>query len=207
MKPSRPPCIRAQGRRCVFRQLRVQAALRYSSTRLRASRVVHGGRLAFMYSLNSTNRIWRSCAQCRMYLKYQLTSVNGVSEVASVGGSSKQYQVSVGSRQAAGLPTFPLRTSAWPFNAATAKSEPFDGAGGEGIHPASARLTQSLDDLKKIALSVGANGVPVLLGQVAEVQLGRTCAAASRMERRGRNRWRHRRRPLRRKCAPRSSRM
>src|SRR5258708_21455514 len=42
---------------------------------------------AFMYSLNSTNR---DLAELRSmqdwYLKYQLASVNGVSEVASVGG-------------------------------------------------------------------------------------------------------------------------
>src|SRR5580765_6996705 len=51
---------------------------------------------AFMYSINSTNR---DLAQLRSlqdwYLKYQLTSVPGVSEVASVGGFVKQYQVTV----------------------------------------------------------------------------------------------------------------
>src|SRR5207245_267405 len=51
---------------------------------------------AFMYSLNSTNR---SLAELRSlqdwYLKYQLTSVEGVSEVASIGGFVKQYQVTV----------------------------------------------------------------------------------------------------------------
>src|SRR5499433_426742 len=51
---------------------------------------------AFMYSLNSTNR---SLAELRSiqdwYLKYQLTSVEGVSEVAPVGGFVKQYQVTV----------------------------------------------------------------------------------------------------------------
>src|SRR4051794_12326725 len=51
---------------------------------------------AFMYTLNSTNR---DLAQLRSmqdwYLKYQLASVEGVSEVASVGGFVKQYQVTV----------------------------------------------------------------------------------------------------------------
>src|SRR5664280_1771246 len=51
---------------------------------------------AFMYSINSTNR---SLAELRSYqdwyLKYQLTAVDGVSEVASVGGFVKQYQVTV----------------------------------------------------------------------------------------------------------------
>ena len=51
---------------------------------------------AFMYSLNSNQR---SLAELRSlqdwYLKYQLSSVEGVSEVASVGGFVKQYQVTV----------------------------------------------------------------------------------------------------------------
>src|SRR5256886_3013100 len=51
---------------------------------------------AFMYSINSTNR---SLAELRSiqdwYLLYQLASVEGVSEVASVGGFVKQYQVTV----------------------------------------------------------------------------------------------------------------
>src|SRR5256712_7289661 len=51
---------------------------------------------AFMYSINSTNR---SLAELRSmqdwYLKYQLTSVEGVSEIASIGGFVKQYQVTV----------------------------------------------------------------------------------------------------------------
>ena len=51
---------------------------------------------AFMYAINSTNR---SLAELRSmqdwYLKYQLTSVEGVAEVASLGGFVKQYQVTV----------------------------------------------------------------------------------------------------------------
>src|SRR5205809_7259220 len=51
---------------------------------------------AFMYSINSTNR---SLAELRSmqdwYRNYQLSSVGGVSEVASIGGFVKQYQVTV----------------------------------------------------------------------------------------------------------------
>src|SRR5215210_4846812 len=51
---------------------------------------------AFMYSLHSKER---NLAELRSiqdwYLKYQLTSVEGVAEVASVGGFVKQYQVTV----------------------------------------------------------------------------------------------------------------
>src|SRR6516164_1394715 len=51
---------------------------------------------AFMYSITSTNR---DLAELRSmqdwYLRYQLASVEGVSEVASIGGFVKQYQVTV----------------------------------------------------------------------------------------------------------------
>src|SRR5713226_2458358 len=51
---------------------------------------------AFMYALNSKER---SLAELRSmqdwYLKYQLTSVEGVAEVASLGGFVKQYQITV----------------------------------------------------------------------------------------------------------------
>src|ERR1051326_3751129 len=51
---------------------------------------------AVMYSINSKER---SLAELRSmqdwYLRYQLASVEGVSEVASVGGFVKQYQVTV----------------------------------------------------------------------------------------------------------------
>ena len=51
---------------------------------------------AFMYSLNSPKR---DLAELRSiqdwYLKFQLASVPGVAEVASVGGFVKQYQITV----------------------------------------------------------------------------------------------------------------
>ena len=51
---------------------------------------------AFMYSINSTNR---DLAELRSmqdwYLRYQLASVEGVAEVASIGGFVRQYQVTV----------------------------------------------------------------------------------------------------------------
>src|SRR3974377_2144833 len=51
---------------------------------------------AFMYSLNSTNRDLSELRSMQdWYLRYQLASVEGVSEVASVGGFVKQYQVTV----------------------------------------------------------------------------------------------------------------
>ncbi len=49
-----------------------------------------------MYSINSTNRNLADLRSIQdWYLKYQLTAVPGVSEVASIGGFVKQYQVTV----------------------------------------------------------------------------------------------------------------
>src|SRR5947208_5053229 len=51
---------------------------------------------AFMYSINSTNRNLADLRSMQdWYLKYQLSAVEGVSEVASIGGFVKQYQVTV----------------------------------------------------------------------------------------------------------------
>ena len=55
---------------------------------------------AFMYALNSKNH---DLAQLRSmqdwFLRYQLSSVEGVAEVASVGGFVKQYQITVEDRK------------------------------------------------------------------------------------------------------------
>src|SRR5262245_12297775 len=128
---------------------------------------------AFMYSLNSTNR---DLAELRSiqdwYLKYQLTSVEGVSEVASVGGFVKQYQVTVD----------PTKLRAYNLSIADvsmAIQKSNGEVGGRSMELAEKEFIlrvrgyiQSLEDLKKVALSVGSNGVPILLGQVANIQLG-----------------------------------
>src|SRR5215831_5508277 len=51
---------------------------------------------AFMYSINSTRRDLHELRSYQdWFLKYRLTAVDGVSEVASVGGQIRQYQVTV----------------------------------------------------------------------------------------------------------------
>jgi Cu(I)/Ag(I) efflux system membrane protein CusA/SilA len=128
---------------------------------------------AFMYSLNSKER---SLAELRSmqdwYLKYQLTSVEGVAEVASIGGFVKQYQVTVD----------PAKLRAYNLSIAdvsNAIKKSNGEVGGRSIEMAEKEFilrvrgyVQSIDDLRKVALGVGANGVPVLLSQVANVQLG-----------------------------------
>ena len=77
---------------------------------------------AFMYSINSTNRNLADLRSIQdWYLKYQLTAVPGVSEVASIGGFVKQYQVTVDPTK---LRAYNLSLSevSRPSSAATAKS-------------------------------------------------------------------------------------
>ncbi|HSP44816.1 MAG TPA: efflux RND transporter permease subunit, partial [Chthoniobacterales bacterium] len=128
---------------------------------------------AFMYALNSKER---SLAELRSmqdwYLKYQLTSVEGVAEVASIGGFVKQYQVTVD----------PTKLRAYNLSLgdiAMAVKKSNGEVGGRSIELAEKEFilrvrgyVQNLDDLRKVAVGVGANGVPILLSQVANVQFG-----------------------------------
>ena len=128
---------------------------------------------AFMYSINSTNR---SLAELRSmqdwYLRYQLASVEGVSEVATVGGFEKQYQITVDPST--------LRAYNLSLNEISMAIQRSNGEkGGRSLEMAEKEFIlrirgyiESLDDLRQIAVGVGDKGVPILLGQVAEVQLG-----------------------------------
>src|SRR5664279_805272 len=128
---------------------------------------------AFMYSLNSTNR---DLAELRSiqdwYLKYQLTAVPGVSEVASIGGFVKQYQVTVDPTK--------LRAYNLSLNDVSRAIERSNGeVGGRSLELSEREFIlrvkgyiENLDDLKKVAVGVGENGVPVLLRDVANVQFG-----------------------------------
>ena len=128
---------------------------------------------AFMYSINSTNR---DLAELRSiqdwYLKYQLTSVPGVSEVASVGGFVKQYQVTVDPTR--------LRAYNLSLKDVSMAIERSNGeVGGRSIELSEREFilrvkgyVEKLDDLKKVAVGVGENGVPILLRDVANIQFG-----------------------------------
>ena len=128
---------------------------------------------AFMYSLTSTNR---DLAELRSiqdwYLRYPLAAVEGVAEVASVGGFVKQYQVTVD----------PVRLRAYNLSvadvAATVRRSNGE-VGGRALEWAEKEFIlrvrgylQGLDDLRQVAVGVGERGVPILLGQVATVELG-----------------------------------
>jgi len=128
---------------------------------------------AFMYSINSTNR---DLAELRSlqdwYLKYQLSSVGGVSEVASIGGFVKQYQVTVD----------PTRLRAYNVSlrdVSMAIQRSNGEVGGRSLELSEREFIlrvrgyiESLDDLRKVAVGVGDRGVPILLRDVANVQFG-----------------------------------
>lgn len=128
---------------------------------------------AFMYSLNATNH---DLAELRSYqdwyLKYQLTAVEGVSEVASVGGFVKQYQVTVD----------PTKLRAYNLalrDVSTAIERSNGETGGRSLELSEREFilrvkgyVANLDDLRKAAVGVGPKGVPILLRDVATVQFG-----------------------------------
>ncbi len=106
------------------------------------------------------------------WLRFELKSVPGVAEVASVGGMVRQYQV---------LPD-PARMLAYGVDTALLKDalgRANSESGGALVEVGEAEVMvrstgylASLDDFRAVVLKVGANGVPVLLGDVARVQLG-----------------------------------
>src|SRR5512133_1444915 len=128
---------------------------------------------AFMYSINSTNR---DLAELRSmqdwYLRYQLASVEGVAEVASVGGFVKQYQVTVDPTK---LRAYNLSISEVAMAVQRSNGE----VGGRSIELSEKEFmlrvrgyVEKLEDLRDVAVGVGDKGVPILLRQVANVEFG-----------------------------------
>lgn len=106
------------------------------------------------------------------FLKYELQTVPGVAEVASVGGYIKQYQVVV---EPSRLRAFDIPLSKIKQEIQRANQE----VGASVIEMAEAeymvRATgyiSSMRDLKEIPLGVNDKGVPVLLGDVADIRVG-----------------------------------
>jgi copper/silver efflux system protein len=106
------------------------------------------------------------------FLKYELKSVPNVSEVASIGGMVKQYQIVLD----------PDRLRAYNVThgqvmEAVQKSNQETGGSvlelGEAEYMVRASgYLKSLDDFREIPVKTSAAGVPVRLGDVARVQLG-----------------------------------
>ncbi len=128
---------------------------------------------AFMYAINSTNHSLQELRSMQdWHLRYQLTAVDGVSEVASIGGFEKQYQVTVDpvKLRAYNLPLSQVKTAIEMSNGEV---------GGRSIEMAEKEFIvrvkgyiENVEMLRKVAVGVGASGVPILLRDVATVQLG-----------------------------------
>ncbi len=106
------------------------------------------------------------------FLKYELQGVPGVSEVATVGGMVRQYQVVADpdALRAYGLSLARLRDAIRLGNAEVGGSL-IEMAEAEYMVRASGYL-QSLDDLARIPLGRSEQGTPILLEDVAEVRRG-----------------------------------
>ena len=106
------------------------------------------------------------------FLKFELKTVPGVAEVATLGGLVRQYQIQVDPDK--------LRNYRLPLSKVVAAvKDANQETGGAVIELAEAEYMvrahgylQTLDDFRKIPLMVSASGTPIVLGDVARIQLG-----------------------------------
>ena len=106
------------------------------------------------------------------FLKYELQTVPGVSEVATVGGMVKQYQVRVDpdKLRALRIPLAQIRTAIQRGNQETGASV-LELAEAEYMVRASGYI-DGVEALRNIPLGVNQNGTPLLLSDVAEIGTG-----------------------------------
>jgi Cu(I)/Ag(I) efflux system membrane protein CusA/SilA len=106
------------------------------------------------------------------FLKYELKTVPDVAEVATVGGMVKQYQVQLdpSKLKAYNLPVTKVMTAIRDANRES---------GGSAVELAEAEYMvrvkgylHTLDDFRRIPVKASDGGVPVLLGDLARIQLG-----------------------------------
>lgn len=106
------------------------------------------------------------------FLKYELKTIPGVAEVASVGGAVKEYQI---------IPD-PVKLEQYGVTVGdikTALSASNQEAGGGSIEMGESEFMvraqgylKTLDDFRSIVLKTNASGTPTVLGDVAQVRLG-----------------------------------
>ena len=106
------------------------------------------------------------------FLKYELQTVAGVSEVATLGGMVKQYQVVLNPDRlrAYDIPLEKIRMAIKNANQEVGGSV-IEMAEAEYMIRATGYIT-GLEDLKLIPLGVNKRGTPVLLKDVADIRLG-----------------------------------
>jgi Cu(I)/Ag(I) efflux system membrane protein CusA/SilA len=106
------------------------------------------------------------------FLKYELKSVENVAEVASVGGLVRQYQIVLDPNRMRALGV-PIGRVVQAIKASNNE------AGGSVLELGEAEYAvratgylKSLDDFRSVSVGLGAGGTPILLGDVARVQIG-----------------------------------
>jgi Cu(I)/Ag(I) efflux system membrane protein CusA/SilA len=106
------------------------------------------------------------------YLRYELTSVPGVSEVASIGGFVKQYQVEVDPNKllAYNVPISKVRMALQRSN---------KDVGGRLVEMGETEFMvrglgyiKSIEDVENVPVGVDENGTPILIRNIANVHLG-----------------------------------
>jgi Cu(I)/Ag(I) efflux system membrane protein CusA/SilA len=128
---------------------------------------------AFMYVLNSPTRPLDELRSLQdWYLRYGLMSVEGVAEVASLGGFVRQYQVEVDpiKLRAFDIPLSRIKTAIQRSN---------NDVGGRLIEAGERELVvrgrgyiKEIRDLEQVPLKLGPGGTPVLLRDIARITMG-----------------------------------
>jgi Cu(I)/Ag(I) efflux system membrane protein CusA/SilA len=126
----------------------------------------------FWYTVESRGQSLRELRAIQdWYIRYQLNSVPGVAEVASVGGVVRQYQVDVDPKR---LRAFKIPISA-VVDAVLRSNRNVGGNVVEGSGTWSVirglGLIESAKDLEQVVIG-GDNGVPIFVRQVADVRIG-----------------------------------
>ncbi|MCO7224173.1 efflux RND transporter permease subunit [Pleionea sp. CnH1-48] len=106
------------------------------------------------------------------FLKYELQTVPGVSEVAAIGGMVKQYQVQVepDKLRAYGIPLSHIQMAIKRGNQETGASV-IEMAEAEYMVTATGYI-KSAEDIATIPLGRNAKGIPLTVGDVAQVSIG-----------------------------------
>src|SRR6187399_1479308 len=133
----------------------------------------------FWYTVESPTHSLRELRTLQdWFIRYQLNSVPGVAEVASVGGHVQQYQVDVDPNR---LRNYNLPLSA-VVSAVRASNLNVGGnvleSNGAWLIVRGVGLIASVDDIKRIVVG-GSGGVPIYVEQVANVQIGDAFRVAS----------------------------
>ena len=106
------------------------------------------------------------------FLKYELQTVKGVSEVSSLGGMVKQYQIQIDPEKlrAFGIPLSHVQTAINRGNQESGASV-IELAEAEYMVLVDGYLS-SIDDIKTVPLGLNENGTPILLKDIADINLG-----------------------------------